>query len=204
VLSVSFTILAQAIDLVLDRLHLLLRLLAGNFLAHFDCFDFGLRLGFNPGLLPNSVRLLFLHLLLLFGDLQHRLRLLYLNVVLLELLRDGGLGHADRNDLDTRRPFHRVYLKDLLQVLIKLVKLVDVDLVECVSRAELVDLVMNFVVDPSAVIVDRVVLDSVPYLVTTKSVHHLDFLEMDDDATLSSAWYVVDGIRLYSDLHCIE
>lgn len=45
---------------------------------------------------------------------------------------------------------------------IELIELVNVDLMQGVLGAELVDLVMNFVIDPGLIIVDRIVLHCVP------------------------------------------
>ena len=181
-----------------------MRLFAGNFLVHFDCFDLSLRLGFNPCLLTHRICLLFLHLLLLFGNIELRLRLFYLDVILLELFRDGRFGYAYGNDLDTGRPFDRVVLKYSLQVLIKLIKFVDVDFVQGMPRAELVDLVMNFVVDPGAVIVNSVVLDSGPGHFWVESVHDLNSREVDDDTALSSAGHIAYRISLHTDLNGVK
>ena len=47
-------------------------------------------------------------------------------------------------------------------MLIQAVELLDVDLVQGVFRAELVDLVVNLIIDPRLVVVCRVVLHGLP------------------------------------------
>jgi len=89
-------------------------------------------------------------------------------------------------------------------MLVKLVELVDVDLAESVLGAELVDLVVDLVVDPRLIVVDRVVLDCGPGHVWLQSVDHLDFLEVDDDTALGAAGNAADSVSLNGDLDSVK
>ena len=82
--GVSFVLLSQSIDLILDLLHLLLRFFAGDFLLHFNRSDLGLRLCLDASLATGCLCLLLLHLLFLLHDLQLCPLLLDLNVVMLK------------------------------------------------------------------------------------------------------------------------
>jgi len=113
VLSIGFSILAQAINFVLNRFHLLLRLLACNFLAHFDRFDLGLGLRSDARFFAHSVSLLLLDLLLLLRDLELRLRLLNFDVVLFQLMRNGRLCDPDGDDFDAGCPLARILLQHI-------------------------------------------------------------------------------------------
>ena len=83
---------------------------------------------------------------------------------------------------------------------IKLVKQVDVDLSQCVLRAELVYFVVNLVVDPGLIVADSVVLDGSPGFLFLEPVHHLNLLKGDHDTSLSSTGHVIDSVSLHTDL----
>lgn len=68
---------------------------------------------------------------------------------------------------------------------------------------ELIDLVVDLVVDPRLVIVDCVVLDSVPGQGLVQSIDHFDLFEVDDHATLSAARHIADSICLHCHLDSV-
>ena len=82
-------------------------------------------------------------------------------------------------------------------MLVKDIKLLDVDLVQRVLGAELVDLVVNFVIDPCLVVIDGVVLDCIPGQIFVKSVDDFNPLKVDDDTTLGSARHITDRVSLH-------
>ncbi len=88
-------------------------------------------------------------------------------------------------------------------MLIKLIELVNVDFVQGVLGAELVDFMMNFVINPGLVIVYRVVLHRVPRQVFLKTIDDLDSFKMDNYTALCSTGNITNSICLHSDLHRI-
>ena len=81
-------------------------------------------------------------------------------------------------------------------MLIKLVELINVYLVEGVLRAELIDLVVDLVVDPSLVVVYCVILYSLPSQFLLQTVHHFNLFELNDNTALSATRYTTDCVRL--------
>ena len=75
------------------------------------------------------------------------------------------------------------------------------DLLEGVCRAELVDLMVDLVIDPRLVVVDRVVLDRLVHVLALQSVDHLDLVEGDHGAARGAAWDLGHLVRLQSDLY---
>eukprot|EP00961_Rhodomonas_salina_P181674 2452520-Rhodomonas_salina.2 len=65
-------------------------------------------------------------------------------------------------------------------------------------RAELVDLVVDFVEDPQLVVVGTVLLDRLHHVVLLQDVHHLDFVEADHHSTPRAARDRCDFICLRS------
>ena len=88
-------------------------------------------------------------------------------------------------------------------MLIKLIELVNVDLMQGVLWTELIDLMMNFVIDPGLVIVDCVILHCVPSQVFVETIDDLDSFEMDNYTALSSTRDITYCICLNSDLHSV-
>ena len=88
-------------------------------------------------------------------------------------------------------------------MLVHLIELVDVNFVESVLRAELVDFVMDLVIDPSLVVIDSVVLNGLPGQLSAQTIHHFNAFEVNDDTSLSSAGDIAHGICLHGHLHCI-
>jgi len=121
-----------------------------------------LRFCLNSGFALHSLCLLFSDLLLLTSNLELSLLLLDLKVILYEFFGNGRLSDAYCNDFDAWGPFIRVYLQDFYQVLVELVKLFDVDFVKGVFGAELVYLMVDLIVDPGLIVVNRIVLDGLP------------------------------------------
>ena len=88
-------------------------------------------------------------------------------------------------------------------MLIQVVKLLNVDLMQRVLRAELVDLVVNLVIDPRLVVVSRVVLHGLPSQLFLQPVYNLDLLEVDSNSTLCTARHISHGICLHRYLHSV-
>ena len=89
-------------------------------------------------------------------------------------------------------------------MLVQLIKLVDVDFMQSMRRTKLVDLVVNLVIDPGLIIVDRVVLDCLPGHIGLQPVHNLDFLEVNDHTALCAARNIAHRISLHRHLHDVE
>ena len=88
-------------------------------------------------------------------------------------------------------------------MLVQAIKLLNVDLVQSVLRAKLVDLVMDLVIDPSLVVINCVVLDGLPGQLAVETIHNFNPFEVNDDTSLSTAWDIAHSICLHSHLHCI-
>ena len=127
--------------------------------------------------------MLLFDLLFLLGNLKRRLLCFYLFVVLHQSLRDAGLGHSDRNNLNAGGPLAGSLLESLRELLVQRVELVDKDFLQSGLTAELVDLVMNFVEDPGFVVLCSVIFDGLEGKRFLKSIHNLDLFERADDAS---------------------
>ena len=144
--------------------------------ASVDERHLGLALGVDLGLHALRLGLLGGDQLLLRRDQQARLLLLDQLVVALDALGDARLGDADRNHLDARVVLGAVGLQRLGERLVEPIELVDVDLLQRVRRAELVDLVVDLVKDPKLVVVHAVVLDGVEGVRAIEPIDHFDLV----------------------------
>ena len=115
-----------------------------------------------------------------------------------------GLGDPDGDDLDAGCVPIALLLDGPLEVLVQLIELGDVDLVESVLGAELVDLVMDLVEDPGLVIVDGVVLDGLVGQVSLESIDHLYLIEVEHKASTGATGNVSDLVGLHCDLHLVQ
>lgn len=79
---------------------------------------------------------------------------------------------ADRYDLDARSPEPATFLERQGQILVQLVELVDVHFAQGVLRAELVDLVMDLLENPRAVVVDCVIPHGLQHVFLPETIHH--------------------------------
>jgi len=149
-----------------------------------------------------SLLTLFAHFLFLLSDLQLRSLAFDVFVVLLQRLRDVGLGNSDRDDLDSGCPLVTVMLQSFGQLFIQRVELFNEDLLQGVSGAELVDLVtkrmeskvkkgkqaeamylLNLVENPRCVIVGGVVLDGLVRELFLEPIHNFNLVKLDKDST---------------------
>ena len=64
-------------------------------------------------------------------------------------------------------------------MLIKLVKLFNVDIVERVLGAKLVDLMVDLVVDHDLIVADRVVLHGLPDQIFLNAIHHFNLVKLN-------------------------
>jgi hypothetical protein len=135
------------------------------------------------------------------GDLELSLLGLDVLIILHEVLGNVGLGHSDGNDLNTRSPVVAVSLQFVLKLLIKVVELIDEDLLEGGLGAELVDFVMDLIKDPGLVVVDGVVLDCLIGVFFPESVDYFNLVESNEDSSLGTARHIVNLIGLYSHLN---
>ena len=127
--------------------------------------------------------MLLFDLLFLLGNLKRSLLCFYLFVVLHQSLRDAGLGHSDRNNLNAGGPLAGSLLESLRELLVQRVELVDKDFLQSGLTAELVDLVMNFVEDPGFVVLCREIVDGHEGKRELTSIHTHDRVERADDAS---------------------
>jgi hypothetical protein len=70
-----------------------------------------------------------------------------------------------------------------------------------VCGAELVDLVVDLVENPSLIVSYGVVFDSFPSHFFSQAVYHFDLVEFDYSASTSATWYIVYFISLHCNLN---
>mmetsp|Transcript_8896 Transcript_8896/g.20960 ORF Transcript_8896/g.20960 Transcript_8896/m.20960 type:complete len:331 (+) Transcript_8896:65-1057(+) len=200
-LGIGLGLLPREVHVVLDGLDALHALLLCQLLAELDGGDGRPLLRLAHGALGLGLRLLLHEQLRLRRHLDLTCLLLRLLVIEPYLFGYPRLGDAYRNDLDPRSPAVDVRLQRVPQRLVERVELGDVHLLEGVCRAELVDLVVDLVIDPRLVVVDRVVLDRLVHVLALQSVDHLDLVEGDHGAARGAAWDLGHLVRLQSDLY---
>ena len=64
-------------------------------------------------------------------------------------------------------------------MLVELVKLINVDLMEGVLGAKLVDFVVDLVVDHDLIVADRVVLHGLPDQIFLNAIHHFNLVKLN-------------------------
>jgi hypothetical protein len=190
--------------LSLDPCHGEVVLLLLNHLLEVDALD--LQVGLSLDHLLPLLRHLLLHphLLLLSRDEEVHLQLLDLLEVLLDSIRDLRFGDSDGKNLDAWRPRAKVLVEGLDEFLVELVEDVDVDLLQGVLGAELVDLVVQLVSDPELLIILSVVEHSVVDELLLQLVHHLDLVEVNQRSVGRSAGDAGDHVGLDAHLHLDE
>jgi hypothetical protein len=94
-----------------------------------------------------------------------------------------------------------VSLQFVLKLLVKVVELVDEDLLEGGLGAELVNFMMNFIKDPGLVVVDGVILDCLIGVLFPESVDHFNLVKSNEDSSLGTTRHIVNLIGLYSHLN---
>mmetsp|Transcript_2261 Transcript_2261/g.4537 ORF Transcript_2261/g.4537 Transcript_2261/m.4537 type:complete len:263 (-) Transcript_2261:114-902(-) len=166
-----------------------------------DIGNLGSLLGFNLGSARLGLSLFFHHLLPL--DRDHKLGFLSLHLLIVapNLLRDFGLCDANGDNFDTSVVLSAVSLQRLLNPVVDSVKLLNVNFLQCMLRAELIDLVMELGKDPDIVIVNTIVSYGIHHMVLRKSVDHLNLVEVEQHPTSCSARNVDDLIRLNRGLN---
>mmetsp|Transcript_645 Transcript_645/g.1082 ORF Transcript_645/g.1082 Transcript_645/m.1082 type:complete len:236 (-) Transcript_645:124-831(-) len=160
----------------------------------------GLLVCLNHGLLSLRIGLLLHQLLPLFGHLERSFLGLNLFVIVQDLPRYSRLGHAYGNNFETRSKDVDVALQCFRQDLIQSIKRVDVDFLQRVLTAKLVNFMMNFVIDPSSIIMDRVILHNGMCRMPMELINHLDSIERNDGTPAGSTGNLSDLVGLDCNL----
>ena len=80
---------------------------------------------------------------------------------------------------------------------VQCIKKIDINLLQGVGAAELVDFMVDLVENPSLVVMDCVVLDRLVNQILTKAVDNLYFIEMNQNSSRCTAGNTSDGICLH-------
>jgi hypothetical protein len=119
-------------------------------------------------------------------------------------LWNGGLGDTNRDYFNARGPLVCIGLENFDKLLVEFIELIDEYFLECVLRAELIDLMMNLVIDPCLIIVYGVVLDGLVRQIFVQSIHHLYLVKVDEHSPGGTTWHIVYFISLHGDLHLFK
>ena len=150
-------LLEDHLSLYLCHLEIVLFLL--YHLLELDYLDFQVGLCFDHLLSLLGVFLFNSHLLLLSSNEKIYLQLLHFLEVSFDSIRYLWLGDSDREDFYSWRPGLQVFIERRDECFVEFVEDVDVDLLERVFGAKLVDLVMKLVSNPELFVLFRVVED---------------------------------------------
>jgi hypothetical protein len=187
--------------LVCDVLDRFLRFLFLNKTLHLNGFYFCLRFGSYLILTFDRLCLLLTYLLLLTCNLKLSFLCLNLLIVLHEMVWNNRFRHSDGNDFDPGSPFLKILLQGLLQLFVQVIELFNENFLQRVLGAELVDLVMDLVENPSLIVCYGVVFDCFPSHFFSQAVYHLDLVEFDYSTSTCATWYIVYFISLHCNLN---
>ena len=137
--------------------HLEAILLGLDHFLEFNLLDIEVGLSLNNLLALTSELLLNFNLLLLSSDEEIDLQFFHFLKVVLNTLGDVGLGNPNGEDLNTWSPILQILVESLDEFFVKFVENIDVEVLEGVLGAELVDLVVKFIGDPILLVVLGVV-----------------------------------------------
>jgi hypothetical protein len=204
VVGISHSHFLVSENLILYLLHLSLGLFLLQLDLHGNAQYFSLRLSLDDSFSPCSLCLLFLNLLLLLCYPKGRPLGFNVLIVIGKGLWNGGLGDTNRDYFNARGPLVCIGLENFDKLLVEFIELIDEYFLECVLRAELIDLMMNLVIDPCLIIVHRVVLDGLMRQIFVQSIHHLYLVKVDKHSPGGTTWHIVYFISLHGDLHLFK
>eukprot|EP01137_Pigoraptor_chileana_P002959 Opistho-2@42490 len=202
-LGIRKRLVVRHVRFVFNKSHALLALLLVDFHFVLNARDGRVFLSLNNGPLALSLGLFFDDFLVLLRNHQLCLLCLHELVVAADALGDLWLRDADSLHFDAGRPFVARFLQCIHKVLVNQVKVINVNLLEAVRRAKLVQLVVDPVENERFVILDGVILDSVVYMVFLELVDNFNPLKINHDTPGSTAWYVADLVSLQGHLNAL-